>query len=114
MERESTDTVDIHGNIVEVKSEDGQLLARITADLPEGKKLVFNPDEDIIEVINSSHRAKRCTDNKWVHWGIQGLWDALVCVPAIAAAAPTTPIGQAGTAVGCHTLGSGLVTAIKC
>ena len=73
------DQIKIEGDIINTYDAQGNLVASIKADLPEGVVLKYT--DGVIYAGSESGQAARCISNKWVSLGINVTADALVCAP---------------------------------
>lgn len=112
-ELDDSDSIMLKGKDVVVTDESGKEIVKVSPDLEFGEKVHLDQKTKKAFVVNESTN-EGCTNNKWVHWGMQGAWDGLVCLPGTLAATPGSPAVQAGVAFGCHAAGNALVTAVKC
>lgn len=111
---ERGDKLELEGNTVSVVDEEGDTLISLAPELPNNMTLWLDEENNEVFAVQSGIAFRGCTNNKWVKWGIQGAWDGLVCLPATVASSPGSPLVQGAVATGCHTAGSGLVTAASC
>lgn len=112
-ELDDSDSITLKGKDVVVTNESGKEIVKVSPDLEFGEKVHLDQKTKKVSVVNESTN-EGCTNNKWVHWGMQGAWDGLVCLPGTLAATPGSPLVQGAVAAGCHTAGNALVTAVKC
>ncbi|SEB88329.1 hypothetical protein SAMN04488531_2070 [Corynebacterium coyleae] len=99
------DKVEIEGDVINAYDAQGEVVASLKADLPEGVALKYT--DGVIYAGSESGQASRCIDNKWVALGINYAGDALVCAPLAAGT------GGAGAVFCGAAVGAG-VTAASC
>lgn len=103
------DRLSIIGNVIDVTSSSGELVASLKADLPDG--IVLEQSDGSIRAIQSTTdsgaAARRCIGNKWIALGLNIIGDATVCVPfgiatgGIGGFACSAAVGTGITAAAC-------------
>lgn len=99
------DKIEIKGDVINAYDTQGEVVASLKADLPEGVALKYT--DGVIYAGSESGQASRCIDNKWVALGINITGDALVCAPfgvftgAVGGVACGAVLGAGVTAASC-------------
>lgn len=112
-ELDDSDSIMVKGKDVVVTDESGKEIVKVSPDLEFGEKVHLDQKTKKVSVVNESTN-EGCTNKKWVHWGMTGAWNTLVCLPTFIGTAPATPLVQGAASTACYMAGDAMVTAIKC
>lgn len=103
------DTVTVQGSIVTIANHDGRPILNLSTQLPEDKKITYDPLAQELSITNTGTRIRRCTDNKVAIWTARTFGGLAVCAPLTFGTGGNPFVGAA-----CGAGVEGLVSSMTC